>query len=102
MKSNTAGKEIMMNLCDPILVSEEQAADERESEYRRLIDAADALYGRIYRIRQACFVPTHIGLGTWGRHEPMSETQGSKVAELQRERNKLLGKARRLKARVGG
>lgn len=56
---------------------------------------ADRLYGEIYQIRKAGFLPTHIGLGTWGRTE-LSTAQAARIAQLTKERNRIYAKAKRL------
>lgn len=65
-------------------------------QYEELLREADAIYTRIYNLRKASFVPTHIGLGTWGRYE-MSDSTKAKIAVLTKARNKVMGKAQRLK-----
>lgn len=57
---------------------------------------ASDIYGQIYRIRQQFFQPTHIGLGTWGKHLPLSSQAEALIKTLTKERNKYLRLAKKL------
>lgn len=70
-----------------------------DREVWRLRQEASGLYSRIYNIRKAHFVPTHIGLGTWGRQEPLGDRDTARVAELSKARTRLMGRAKRLDAK---
>jgi len=60
-----------------------------------LFQQADALYSQIFRIRTASFVPSHIGLGTWGKYVPMDD-QTARIQTLTKERTRIYSKAKRL------
>jgi hypothetical protein len=67
-----------------------------DAQYYALLQEADALYSRIYTLRKASFIPTHVGLGVWGRYE-ISESTQAKITALQKQRTSIMSKARRLK-----
>ena len=70
-----------------------------QAEVDALFQQANALYSQIYRIRQNAFVPSHIGLGTWGK-TTVSTTQAARIAELTKERSKVYSKAKRLQKQL--
>lgn len=70
-----------------------------ETERDKLIREASELYGEIYRIRKSYFVPSHIGLGVWGTWQKPTGHMAERIAQ-QKQRSRLLGRARRL-AKVG-
>ena len=69
----------------------------QETRYWELMREAHGIYTQMYNLRKRFFHVTHVGLGTWGRQMPLDEQSAARMQELTKQRNRILGQARRIK-----